>query len=64
LEIDSHPENEAYLEAKVSKMGHLLNVRRGALVDSPGISATLPPPPPPGVKPCYPARIIGPETNP
>lgn len=64
VEVDSHPENAAYLETKVSKMGHLLNLRKGGVVDSPAISATLPPPPPPGVKPCYPARIIGPETNP
>lgn len=62
LETGSHPENIHYLETKAQKMGHLLNLNQDP--DSGGQTTTTTAPPPPGIKPCYPARIVGPETNP
>lgn len=61
LQIPAQPYNERYLRTKAQKMGHMLTF------PPVGEEHTETPSPsgnPPGIKPCYPAKIVGLDDNP
>lgn len=61
LQIPPQPHNEDYLRTKAQKMGHMLTFPPAGEEHT---EAPIPSGNPPGLKPCYPAKIVGLDDNP